>query len=70
MSSQAQEDTKLELNSYAVKAHAVYILQAQSPTGSSPGFCLQIFLLAAVAIRLSHQMALQGIPFPTQGLRS
>ena len=32
-----------ELNNYAVKAHAIYTVQAQSPTGSSPGFCLQVY---------------------------
>ena len=43
MSTQAQEETKLKLSNHAVNTHAIYSVQVQSPSDSSPGFCFQVY---------------------------
>ena len=37
-----QDGNQSEANNHKIDVYAIYILQAQSPTGSSPGFCLKI----------------------------
>lgn len=43
MSTQAREETKLKLSNHGVKTHAIYTVQAQSPSDSSRGFCFQVY---------------------------